>query len=377
MVFAVLVATVLALGAGLFAYAGVPSPPRVTGITDETPVLGPIFHPGVILSLGTNASATLLGGIGVYLRPAEFTLPVLAQIAGSSSGAEATNLTTPVNEFFWEGGVYAVGWNGTFWLLGGQATWGGGYFGSLVAIHGTHLSNLTSLIFPYFAGGGVFALGWNGTSWLLGGNSSAGLSLVAVNGLTVTDLSNSLVGHNRSGWVQLIQWNGREWLLGGQGLFGILSGPRFWDLLPHTPFLGSGVYAGSWNGSVWLAGGGAGRLVSVDGQSVRELPTLSSGFDQAVLMLIPLGAGWLVGGSGTNPDGSMTPELLFWSGTTAEPAMSWGDRLPSSFAGGEIQGGALAPQFGSGSVVVVGEGSYDLQTGYGTGAVALVSTAGG
>ena len=69
------------------------------------------------------------------------------------------NLTPALNEYFWEGGIYGAVWNGTSWLIVGQAGWGGGNYGSAVALHGDTITNLTSRILPEFAGGGVFAVG--------------------------------------------------------------------------------------------------------------------------------------------------------------------------------------------------------------------------
>ncbi len=377
------VAVAVALGVTLASASFGPAPvgtetpvnPKFT-LVNESSALGSVYHPGIILGAAANGSSALLGGIGVYTKVPEFTLPDLAAMTAGSNGVTVTNLTPRVNTYFFAGGVYAMGWNGTSWLIGGQAAWGGGTYnwGSLVALTGTTLVNRTSLLGSVFNGGGVFAMGWNGSAWLLGGNSTAGPVLESIQGTTVTNLTALLPPVDPNGWVQLIAWNGDEWLIGGEGVFGVLHGASYVDLWNSAPFQGSGVYAGGWNGSAWLAGGGAARLVLVVHDSVHPTPPLAGTFDQSVTFVQPIASGWLVGGTGTSPTGGFAPELVYWDGegshATSEDLTP---SLPSAFLGGDLQSGCAAPLFGLNATLVVGEGLYDNATGYGVGAVALVT----
>lgn len=351
-----------------------PAPSPTFTIRDATQYLGPVFHPGVILGAASNGSAILAGGIGVYVRSPEFTLPVLAEITNGSSGVDVTNLTPAVNSEFFDGGVYGIGWNGSSWLVAGQASWGGVNFGSVVAIRNGVVSNLTDRILPYFKGGGVFALGWNGTSWLLGGNSSAGPALVAFDGARSVDLAARLVSYDPLGWIQLLNWNGDAWLIGGEGLLGTLSGSTFTDLWLQSPYQGAGVYTAAWTGTVWIIGGGAGKLVFLQGSSLSPGPVLPAPFDQAVLLITPVLDGWLIGGKGSGLHGGIAAELAFWPGPHATtPMTNLSQELPATFDRGEVQGGCPAPIFGPTSILMVGEGGYDSGTGYGLGSLAVLS----
>lgn len=354
-----------------------PAAPPPFDVEDATGDLGPVFHPGIVLGAASNASTTLLGGIGVYVRSPEFSLPVLASFANGSFAhdtrdATVTNLTDEVANDFYEGGVYGIGWNGSAWLVAGQASWGGGNFGALVRLDGSRAINLTAELDGDFVGGGIFAMGWNGTAWLLGGNSSQGPVLVSFAGGKTTDLSSHLVTYDRLGWIQLLAWNGTAWLVGGEGVLGTWTGARYSNLWPSSPYGGEGVYSAGWNGTAWLLGGGAGRVEFLRGGTLSPGPTLPSDFDQSVLLIDPIGEGWLVGGKGTSPGGGIAPELAWYAGGSSA-VRDLSGLLPSSFSGGEIQGGGPSPVLGPTSIVLVGEGGYQRTTGYGLGAMALLS----
>lgn len=351
---------------------GIPAPSLA--IVDATRSLDSTFHPGVILGAGSNATDTLLAGIGVYVRDPEFTLPVLADLRNGAMGPSVENLTPLVETEFFEGGTYALGWNGSDWLVGGQATWGGINDGTLVALRGHEVTNLTALIYPYFQGGGIFALGWNGTAWLLGGNSSSGIALVGVQGTHVTDLTRYVPPRDPLGWIQLTTWNGHEWLIGGEAVFGTLQGRTYHDLLPASPYAGTGVYSGAWNGTAWLAGGGGGFAVVVEDDQVAPGPSLPAGFDQSVLFIASLSHGWVIGGKGTSAWGGIAADLVSWDGSPGGSGVAdWSQLIPSAFQDGEIQGGGAAPEFGAHEFLLVGEGDYRLASGYGVGAIALLT----
>lgn len=345
----------------------------VSSITDYTSAMHPVFEPGIILALGSNDSDAYLGGIGVYIRSTDYSLPVLASVVSSGGALKIANSTDPVNQYFWAGGVYGVEWNGSGWLVAGQASYARGNFGAMVEVQGSHITNLTRFIAPYFGGGGVYAIGWNGSAWLIGGNASWGIVLVAFSHGVVTNLTSRLPIHTTVGWLQLIRWNGDAWLVGGQGVLCLMRGSTVTDLFPRSPFAGSGVYTADWNGSAWLIGGGAGKLVIVQGNNVLPGPAMPPRFDQSVLMVLWAPGLWLIGGKGTAAHGSFAPALASWTGASAGGLTDLTAMVPPSFVGGEIQGGGWGPAAWGSVVLLGGEGAYNTHTGYGSGAVAVMT----
>jgi hypothetical protein len=347
-------------------------PPLPAKITDETRALGPVFRPGVMLSGGSNDTTTLLGGIGVYSQVSGFSLPVFAALSSSSSGPTVVNETSLVQSVFFEGGVYAIAWNGSSWLIGGQRSPGGADQGVLIALSGGTVTNLSAPIANYFVGGGVWSVGWNGTSWLIGGNSSKAATLLSLDHGSFTDLSSRLVGHGSQPWIQMLAWNGREWMVGGHGVFGLWTSSGYIDLFPTSPFQNGGVYASAWNGTSWLVGGDGNELVFVRGGAATPATTLPAGFDRLALMIVSADHGWFVAGKGQGVGDAFVPELAFWTGSATSHPTDYSTLLPSAFDDGDIQGGVPAPEFGNGAVLMVGVGTYDAATGHGVGAMALL-----
>ncbi len=342
-------------------------------VTNETAALGPTFHPGAILSGGSNETTTFFGGIGVYLKPEGRSLPVLALARPGGGAPEVSNSTSLINSFFWHGGVYSIVWNGSGWLLTGQAGWGGVDTGTALFIDGSRLTNLTPLIGSMFPRGGVWTAGWNGTAWLMGGNSTGGPVLLSLEGNRVANLTSEVSWHGFPSWFQYMEWNGHEWLLGGNGILGLLRGRAYVDLFPGSPFVGAGVYSGGWNGTTWLVGGGSGDVSCIVGSTLTPGPVLPEGLDQSVLAIQPVGSNWVIAGKGSTPAGGIAPGLASWNGTPGrEPATDLSALLPGSFGGGEIWGAVPLPAAPPSAFYLVGIGAYNFTTGYGTGALALL-----
>jgi len=365
-------ATILAL-AFAPAFVSPTTSPLPAQISDETRALGSVFHPGVMLSGGSNATTTLLGGIGVYSQISGFSLPAFAALSLGPGDPTVVNETSTVESYFFEGGVYAIAWNGSSWLIGGQRSPGGVDHGVLIALRGDTVTNLTGSIANDFAGGGVWSIGWNGTSWLIGGNSSRSATLLSFNKGSFIDLTSRLVGHGPQPWVQMLAWNGNEWMVGGHGVFGLWTNMGYIDLFPTSPFQTGGVYSSAWNGTAWLVGGDGRELVAVQGVTGTMVATLPPGFDRLALMIVSVAHGWFVAGKGQGAGDAFVPEFAFWTGVASSPPTDYSSALPSSFDGGDIQGGIPAPEFGPGEVLMVGVGSYNAATGHGVGAMALLS----
>jgi hypothetical protein len=373
------VVTVVALAAVLLvlltAYLLVPHTPALSipacgasaGLTlystNITPDLPRSFSQGAIQAFGSNSSGVIFGGVSYYDRnhlPYD-SLPALGSY--SPATATANDLTAQTSSYFFEGGVFPVGWNGTAWLIAGQTTIGNVTEGSAIALQGGHITNLTPIVAPYFQQQGIWIAGWDGEGWLLGGNDTQGAVLVYLQGDSATDLT-SLLPNNRPGdWIQALGWNGTGWLVGGQGIFGAYEGGRFTNLLPSSPFTGGAVLSMDWNGSSWLVGGSPLALAYVHGNAVLTAPPPATGTVGWVNSIVAIrGEGWVVAG-GTDSGGQYSPILATLPsrpGTTHPVDDS--SCLPGAFTGGWVQYGALAPAFGSNQVLLVGQGGTVAST---------------
>ena len=342
----------------------------LASVVDWTGYLGTSYLPGAPQAFGSNASTVLVGGIGSWDKPAGHSVPMLVALHPPFG---TQNLTPVVEPFFHDGGVFGNAWNGSGWLFTGEGTWGGEAGGVLLSYARGVWTNLSPLVRPFTSGQGLWAGAWNGTGWLLGGNSSAGSTLLSFDGRTVRDLTSELP-HNRAGdWIQLIAWNGSAWVVGGKGTFGVLSGGRYTDLLPRSPFAGSGVYAAGWNGTAWLIGGGPPAVVDrLQGTVLSPAASLPDGFSGWVNSILWGGSGWLAAGKGFphGPDSSAA-ELAYWP-TSAAGFIDLSARLPTAFDGGQVQFADWVPSLGPHTALLVGQGHLDETTGYSTGAAALV-----
>jgi hypothetical protein len=376
------VGIIVALAAGLYGSGilkvgtGPPSPIKFL-VNDLTGLLGPTFHPGAIQGFGSNTSTVQFTGIGEYDKPTDFSLPVLAQIQAGGSGPIGTNKTPVIEQYFRNGGTYGAAWNGTAWLLTGEATWGTRNVGTGIFMSGTSLTNLTPKIERYFPGEGVWIAAWNGTSWLIGGNSTSGAVLVSITGSVFTNLSGVLPTHSSNDWIQLLAWNGTSWLVGGHGIFGTLENGRYTNLLPQSPFVGNGVFAADWNGANWLVGGGApASIVRLSGTSLIPAAPLPSDFRAWVSAIVAFSGGWLLVGQGTVNASVDTPAMAYWSGSTGTMT-DLTTLLPGSFQGGQPAFAGKSPLFGPSAILIAGWGGYNTVTGLSTGAVAEVIPSGG
>jgi hypothetical protein len=331
--------------------------------TNVTPDLPRSFAQGAIQAFGSNSSGVVFGGVSYYDRNHQpyDSLPALGSY--SPRGAATDDLTGQTSSYFYEGGVFPVGWNGSAWLIAGQTTIGNLTEGSAIALQGGHITNLTPLVAPYFQQEGIWIAGWDGEGWLLGGNDTQGAVLVYLQGNTVTNLS-SLLPNNRAGdWIQALGWNGSGWLVGGEGIFGAYAEGQFTNLLPRSPFVSGGVLSMDWNGSSWLVGGSPIALAYVHGDNVLPAPSPTRGTAGWVNSIVAIpGQGWVVAG-GTDSGGTYAPLLATLSaqpGTTQ--AIDESACLPGAFTGGWVQYGGLAPAFGANEVLLVGQGGTVAST---------------
>ena len=204
------------------------------------------------------------------------------------------------------GTVWSGGFNGSNWLISG---WGSGkYLNPYISLYNetttgkTHLGNYSEIgtLEQEWAGGDVFAVGWNGTDWLLTGMGSGSLvpggyptnhmsiGVLSSNG-TFTDLSPQ-IPNQQDLILYANAWNGQYWLIGG-GWFGfsvgalyVLSGDGLTDITSQIASAVStfnSIQSIAWNGHDFLIGG-VGFLAEYNGSTFTDLtPQLNSALDMS------------------------------------------------------------------------------------------------
>jgi hypothetical protein len=343
-----------------------PSGPRLPSftLTNATVRIEPTFAEGAPQAFGWNGSAALVTGVVGDPGANSTPLALLATLGGVSGSGASANLSVQVSTLFAGGDTLGIGWNGTGWIISGEAAWGNLSTGAVVALSHGSWTNLTGLIEPYFFGeGGVWFDVWNGSAWLLGGESSAGAALVSLRGNSVTDLT-GLIPNNAPGkWIQSIGWNGSSWLVGGHGVLGAIEGNRYLDLFPGSVFGGGGAFASAWNGSAWLIGGGSpGKLEYLRGTTLSLGPALPAKFSWWVSTIAWDGQGWYIGGKGSSPPLPYDSEL-FYLDARSGALFDLSSALPSSFVGGQVEFGAPAPFLGPNAVLLLGQGGLLPESG--------------
>jgi hypothetical protein len=343
-----------------------PAPPTLTDfhVRNVTSELGPVYAHGAPQAFGYNGSAALV--TGVVGDPVQSTVPypLLGTLGGLPHSDSSTNLSAQVAGLFHGGDTLGIAWNGSAWLITGEAAWGNSSGGAAAALSGGIWTNLTPVLQPYFSGqGGIWFDAWNGSSWLLGGASGSGAALVALRGSTVYDLTPTIPNNRPDLWIQYIGWNGSGWLVGGKGVFGAVTGNRFVDLNPGSEFVGGGMFAADWNGSAWLVGGGTpGAIEYLRGIHLAPAPRLPASFSWWVNDVNWDGRGWFIGGEGESPGVPYDSALVYLDASTGT-VLTLSSLLPGAFAGGQIEFAALSPFYGPGSVLFIGQGALRISTG--------------
>jgi len=272
---------------------------------------------GSVWSGGFNGSNWLISGwgSGKYLNP--YISLYNESTTGKTRLGNYSEIANTQEE--WAGGdVFAVGWNGTDWLLTGM--------GSGPLLPGDDSTNHMSM--AILSSNGTFtdisaqipsqqdlilyANAWNGKYWLVGGGwygSSQG-ELLVLSGNTITDITNQIasVVHSFNS-IQSIVWNGKYFLIGGVGFLAEYNGSTFTDLTPQlnsaltyyhslSANANNSVNAIAWMGTYWLLAGGtpvayyqgvssqSARIASIIPDSDQNL-SLSTTFKDISSVVIP------------------------------------------------------------------------------------------
>ena len=239
--------------------------------------LVPVSGKGTVWSGGYNGSNWLITGwgSGKYLNP----YISLYNKTTTSKTRLGNYSEIGSEEQEWAGGdVFAVGWNGTDWLLTGM---GSGYLPGLglsnhmsmavLSANGT-FTDLSAQI-PEQQDLILYANAWNENSsyWLVGGGwfGAPKGALFVLSGDTITNITSEIASAVPSfNSIQSIVWNGRYFLIGGVGFLAEYDGSTFTDLTAQldqalgnpsqmlSDVTDNAVNAIAWTGTYWLIGGG-------------------------------------------------------------------------------------------------------------------------
>lgn len=215
-------------------------------------------------------------------------------------------------------GVDEIGWNGSYWMVGGTGTTP---TGRLFKDNGGTFSNIvTNTSVNSFAG-----IAANGSNWLVGGRKFGGgvpQVVASYDGATYSDI----VGFNPMSAISSIATNGSVWLMGSN-----VGGPTYTDFLYSydgttitnlSSQLGDMTYVNDidWNGLYWLIAGSnnadprEARLFAYNGTMFSDLSTqvIAVRNMDRIRSIATNGPVWLLGGDNS----SNTRFLVKYDGTT-------------------------------------------------------------
>ncbi len=345
-------------------------------IVNLTADLGTYFTPGSIQAFGYNNSGLLLTGATYYNKSTEATLPALMRINSLNGTSIGTGLDSITAKYFRNGTVFGAGWNGTDWLLTGEVSFGNTDEAGIISMNGDNIANLTETIGKYFKNGGAWFDSWNGTGWLIAGNVDKRACLVGYYHGEIINYTAELGFVPQDSWIQYLSWNGSSWLVSGHSIFGFLQGKNYINMLNMTVFRSSGVYSACYTSQgEWIVGGGPpAKLELIRGQKVIANISLPPKFNQWVNGITKFDGLYILGGKGANKSDPIFPALyslnlsgVNWNFTDLSSL------LPSSFDEGQVQFLSFVDFKNTTGVLIAGQGHYNINTGYSTGSLALLT----
>ncbi len=224
------------------------------------------------------------------------------------------------------GNVYAIGYNGTYWLAAG---------GNIIFIS-YNVNNWSTRASGVFSQA-VNALVWGNGIWVAGGQNSPSATPTikySFDGITWYNGTNTFdtvclgiafngymfvaVGHptntikysydgktwiNASGTVigsygQGIGWNGQMWLAGGQGLNNIKYSYDGITWANTNGSFGTGAYTFAWNGNIWVGGGQGGNTLKYSYDGINWNDSMLGAFTTTCIGLSWNGKVWNAYGQG-------------------------------------------------------------------------------
>ena len=321
----------------------------MTGYGPESPVVSLNEAAPAIINVPTEGYVFVGGQNGSWFQRGQF--PRLYQISLRDYSSLQLN---PVSS---AGTVWCGGFNGSQLLVSG---WGSDddslgpyiwlYDGAHVVVTGS-LDDFGQA--SSWSGGDIFASSYNGKEWLLSGLGSGPLppysnralnhmSLGTFNGSVFTDLSN-LVPDQEDAILYANTWNGQIWLVGGgylnDGFLFTFDGNKTVDLTVQArnavPDFAS-VQSIAWNGEYWLIGG-EGFLAQYDGHKFVDLTqqlehALKTYNFYSVNAVAWNGESWLIGGG--SPIAQLTPSNAWFASYTSNGFVDLSSTLPSYISNG-------------------------------------------
>lgn len=232
------------------------------------------FNSDPVWAIGSNgggdSGVNLMGGLNSRLN--------------RSTGAWNTPSNTDYSGFLWDFGQHQIkcaGYNGSYWLIGGES-------GSLNRYDGTTYTDLRVLLEaadPAWKVNTVKCAGWNGSYWLIGGT---GGKLARYDGSTFSSRTAGLDAGTAWGTnaINFIEPGNSAWLLGGEAKKLAISpdGNSFSALeIPPADWGGSAdaILCADWAGAACFIGGTNGRLVYYDTAGAGSWLNLEAGLSTA------------------------------------------------------------------------------------------------
>jgi hypothetical protein len=246
----------------------------------------------ILIQCNAIASNEVLWVIGGYGRNTFSPIPVMAY---SYDGINWTaNIGSISTSIFNNGYCSSIAQNGSLWLAGAAVydtnpppPYRVAY--SLDGISWTGSSTASAYL------DNCFAIGWSGSLWVVGGDaSSVGVILYSNDGRTWTK---STSGNVISDSVRAISWNGVMWTAGGydstnagRTLAYSYDGVN-WTSSPSVTIFTTVCSGLTWIGTSWQATGLGGIATSTDGvnwaTNTSGSPILENGFTVAVNRILP------------------------------------------------------------------------------------------
>ena len=279
--------------------------------------LTPVSSQGTVWGGSWNGSQWLISGWGTNSGP-HGSNPYIYLNDGKDQVVAGTQ-TQYDSEASWHGGdVFAASYGVNSWLLSGLGSDAlpnskrAVNHMSLAIFDGYDFEDLSVMV-PHQKDAILYANGWNGQYWLVGGGFLRFRILFAFDGTKITDLTSQLDEQvTYSGSIQTIAWNGAYWLIGGIDLLAKFDGKHFFDLTSKLKAaLGRSFTVNSiaWDGHEWMLGGGTPVAQLLPSKAwvatyssfgfsdlTKLLPSRLSNQSSSILTIAYANPSWILGG---------------------------------------------------------------------------------
>ncbi|MFH1824849.1 MAG: T9SS type A sorting domain-containing protein [Candidatus Firestonebacteria bacterium] len=264
-----------------------------------------------INSLLWGGSYYLIGGGGYYCGPKlnkyDFSTYTIATSVLTNYSHLVDHPSPPPDHDSVPDSINILMYNGSYWLIGGDNGKLNRWDGVTIAPC-TDLSTAATFITDgtHSTGYAISSIGWNGSYWLIGGANG---QMRKYDGTSWTNLTTDFSFGTSQ--IYSIAWNNSYWLVGGaDGKLTKYDGTVATSLTALTTsaggnFGGNTVYSMVWNGYDWYIVGSGGKFVKYDGAGIADSNFIGLGDGPTGPPQTMLDASW-----GTN-----TIKSIGWNGT--------------------------------------------------------------